>query len=401
MKRLLIITSTFPRWKNDKTPPFVFELGKNLSSQKNLKVMVLAPHCRGAKFKEIMDDVLIHRFPYFYPLFLQQVSYEGGILPNLKRNNLAKLQVVPFLISEFMVTLFLVIKNKIEIINSHWIIPQGFIGALVKKLTRVKKHIVTIHAGDISLLERLPFKKEIFAFIIKNSDFLVFVSQYGKNRLKKIVRSDLAEEFERKTKIIPMGIYIKNFQRNNNHHCVKTLLFVGRLVEKKGVKYLLRSIPLVRNKIPNIKLTIVGDGPSRESLENLAKKSAITDHVDFVGFKTGQEKINYFHSSGILVVPSIQTERGDVEGLPVVIMEGMAAGKPIIASNVGGISEIVRENENGFLVKPESPDHLAEKIVHLLNSPGTAEQMGKASFLLAKSYGWDEIGAKYLQVIKF
>jgi len=321
-------------------------------------------------------------------------------LPNLKRSHLAKLEVLPFLISELLLTLFLVIKNKIEIINSHWIIPQGFIGALAKKIVKVKKHIVTIHAGDISFLERLPFKRQIFAFIIKNSDFLIFVSRYGKNRLKNIVLPNLMEEFERKTKIIPMGIYIKNFQRNNNHHYVKTLLFIGRLVEKKGVKYLLRSIPLVRNKIPDIKLTIVGDGPSREGLENLAKKSAITDYVDFVGFKTGQEKINYFASSSILVVPSIQTRRGDVEGLPVVIMEGMAAGKPIVASNVGGISEIVKENKNGFLVKPESPTQLAEKIVCLLNHPEMAKQMGEASLLLVKNYDWKLIGVQYASIIK-
>lgn len=399
MKKLLIISSTFPRWDNDETPVFVFELAKNLSSQKSLKVIVLAPHHQGAKFKEITDDVLIYRFPYFYPFSLQQVSYEGGVLPNLKRSNLAKFQVLPFLISEFLLTLFLVIKNNVEIINSHWIIPQGFTGALVRRLTKIKKHIVTIHAGDISLLKWLPFKKQIFAFIIKNSDFLVFVSQDGKDRLEKIVRPDLAEEFERKTKIIPMGVYIKNFQRNNNRHHAKNLLFVGRLVEKKGVEYLLRSIPLIRNQIPDIKLTIVGDGPLRENLKILAKELAITDSVNFVGFKTGQEKINYFVSSSILVVPSIQTKNGDVEGLPVVIMEAMAAGKPIVASNVGGVSEIVRENENGFLVKPESPDQLAEKIVYLLNRPKMAKQMGKVSLLLVKNYDWKVIGAKYANTI--
>lgn len=398
MKKLLIISSTFPRWDNDETPVFVFELAKNLSSQ-NLEVMTLAPHHQGSKLKETMDGVLIYRFPYFYPFSLQQVSYEGGVLPNLKRSNLAKLQVLPFLISEFLLTLFLAIKNNVEIINSHWIIPQGFTGALVRRLTKIKKHVVTIHAGDISLLERLPFKRQIFAFIIKNSDFLVFVSQYGKDRLEKIVRSDLVEEFERKTKIISMGVYTKNFQKNDNNRHAKNLLFVGRLVEKKGVEYLLESIPLIRNQIPDIKLTIVGDGPLRKNLENLAKKLAITDCVDFVGFKTGQEKINYFLSSSILVVPSIQTKNGDVEGLPVVIMEGMAAGKPVVASNVGGIKEIVRENENGFLVKPKSPSQLAERLIYLLGKPNITKQMGQISFSLAKNYDWAVIGSKYAQII--
>jgi len=404
MKRLLIITSTFPRWKNDTTPEFVFELAKNISLKK-INVSILAPHYKNAKFYEIIEKIKIFRFPYFYPLSFQKVSYDGGVLPNLKRSNLAKIQVIFFLISEFFLSLFLSIKNKIEVINSHWIIPHGFIGAIIKKLTK-KKHIIVIHAGDLSLLEKLPFRRNILSFIIKNSDLLIFVSNHGKKRLSKLVKDELLEKFNKIAIKIPMGVYTKNFRKliikspKNKYLNKKNIIFIGRLTDKKGLIYLVKAMPIVFKKIPNCTLTIVGDGPLKKSLEENVKNLNIENKILFVGYKIGKEKVNLLESSDILVVPSIKTKDNDEEGLPVVLMEGLATGKAIIATRCGGIPEIIKDQYNGLLINQKSSKELAEKIIYLLKNPIKSRILEKNALNSGKKYDWQIIAKQYSDIIK-
>ena len=110
--KILVLTTTFPRWKNDTTPAFVYELSKRIQ-EKDKKIIVLAPHHKSSKKFEIMDGMKIYRFPYFFPLKFQKLIYEGGILPNLKRSNLAKIQIPLLFITE-MYYAFKIIKNEIS-----------------------------------------------------------------------------------------------------------------------------------------------------------------------------------------------------------------------------------------------------------------------------------------------
>src|SRR3989344_4666043 len=147
MKKVLIIASTFPRWKNDAEPNFVYTLS-SLLAKKGYEVIVLAPHYYGAKKFEIIGDLKVYRFPYFYPLRFQKLCYEGGILENLKKSFLAKIQIPSLLICEFFYTIKIIKKEKIDFIHAHWILPQGFIAAIVKNLYKIP-FIATAHAGDV------------------------------------------------------------------------------------------------------------------------------------------------------------------------------------------------------------------------------------------------------------
>ena len=130
-KKVLVLATTFPRWKNDTTPAFVYELSKQLRTG-NMDVVVLAPHYHGAKKLEMMDGIKVYRFPYFWPAKYQKLVYDGGILPNIKRSHLAKIQVPLLVLSELYYTFKIIKKEKINVIHSHWIIPSGLIGAFCK-----------------------------------------------------------------------------------------------------------------------------------------------------------------------------------------------------------------------------------------------------------------------------
>jgi len=157
-KNILVFTSTFPTFiEGDATPPFVYELSKRLAQKEGFHIVVLTPFRKGSKVFEERDGLRIYRFKYGFTSLC-----EGGILPNLKKNKFLFFQVPFFLFFAFVNLAKIVKKEKIDIIHAHWIIPQGFISVLYKKLFRKKelKIICTSHGSDLFGLQN-PFMKKI------------------------------------------------------------------------------------------------------------------------------------------------------------------------------------------------------------------------------------------------
>jgi glycosyltransferase involved in cell wall biosynthesis len=395
---VLVTATTFPRWKDDKVPAFVFDLSLQYKKL-GWNVTVLAPHYPGAKFKEELEGLQVYRFPYFFPTKFERVAYNGGILGNLNRSFLAKLQIPFFLLMDFLYMFFIVNLKRIDVIHSHWIISQGFIASIVSMLTR-KKHICTLHAGDIALLEKIPLRKMLSSFIFHNSKKLVFVSNYGLQQTFKITSSNNLKD---KALIIPMGVYINKKQNNNiprKNGGAKNILFIGRLSEKKGIPFLLDAFSTVSKMTNSVKLTIAGDGPDLDNLKKLCNDLRISNKVYYPGYVTGEDKEHYLNQADILVVPSIETDQGDTEGLPVVILEGMSRGVPIVATDVGGISEVIKDNYNGRLIPQKNESALAESIIDLLTNFEKRSRISQNAKTTAESYSWGEISKKYSELLQ-
>ena len=405
-KRVLVIATTFPRWQNDTTPAFVYELSKRLQNN-GFEIVVLAPHHVGAEKFEIMDGMKVNRFPYFWPAKYQKLVYEGGILPNIKRSNLAKIQVPLLVLSELYYTFKLIKKERIDVIHTHWIIPNGLIGAFCKKFFGIR-HVLTIHAAGLFALERIPFKKNIANFIVNNSNEITVVSSYIKERLINVVSSSQRRVLNDKLKIIPMGVHVELYQKETNVNHLKSnynilskfsLLFIGRLAEKKGVKFLIKAMAKISLINKDVTLIICGDGPLRKELEQQVNDIKLGDFVRFTGYIADNEKLDYLKLSDILIVPSIVTESGDTEGLPVVILEGLAAGKPIIASDVSGVKDVIMDGVNGFLVEQKNTEQIVDKVLRLLSNTELMAKVSKRGIDTAEGYDWKTIGGKYGEII--
>lgn len=403
-KKILTIATTFPRWENDTEATFVKDLCNEIS--KEFEVHVLVPHCEGLKFKEKIGNLYIHRFPYFYPYKYQKLAY-GGILPNLKKKPLLLLQS-PFLFIFMLIhTIKITKKSNIEIIHAHWFFPQGLIVALCRKYLKIKS-MITIHAGGILALNSIPvIKRPISNFILMNTDIIVSVSSFGKNLLKNMVSPKLKSIVEKKLKIIPMGVYTKKFNMRENKQNLRNkynlknkwiLLFIGRLAEKKGVKYLIKALSFIKNS--NHILLIIGDGPLKEDLIKDTNILNLNKNIKFLGYVSEKEKADYLLLSNILIIPSITTKKGDTEGLPAVIMEGVSAGIPIIATDVGGIKDIIKNDVNGVLIEEKNSKQIAEKINYLINNKKLKEKLINNAKLTSKSYDWKEINKKYVTLLK-
>ncbi len=399
MKNVLVISSTFPRWKADTTPDFVYELSNRLA-RKDRKIIVLAPHAYGSAKIEKLDKIQVHRFRYFIPSKLQKVAYGAGIIPNVRNNFLAKFQVLFFLISEYLVAKSLARKYNPDIIHTHWIIPQGIIGTILKKIYKVPL-IVTIHGSDLFPLKNFLFKK-MQKIILKNCDVCTVNSEATKN---EVVRR--FPEFSNKLNIIPMGVDTKIFSKNNRiknkfkqYKNKKIILFVGRLNEQKGVDYLIKAIPIVKNKFPNTLLLVIGEGEYKRELEKLVSSLSVNENIKFLGAIEHKKTADYYNLADVFVLPSITSKIG-TEGLGLVLLEAMACGTCVIATSSGGIKFIVRDNENGLLVRERNEIDLANNIIKVLSDKKLRDKLAENGRNYVKEkYDWANIVGKFDEIYR-
>lgn len=397
MKKILVLTSTFPRYTNDSTAPFVYELSRELA--KFTPIIVLAPFFIGTKLYEKENMLEIYRYRYWFDS--KKLLTNGAILPNLKTNPLLYFQVFPFLIMQLITLARHMSLDEINIVHAHWIIPQGLIAVIYKKLWRANfRLILTSHGADIFGLQS-PLLLWIKKWVINNADYVTVVNSTMKNKILELgVKQTIP------VKVIPMGVNTCVFSPRSHDALLKQqlighgpfLLYVGRLTEKKGVEYLIKSMSTVIRRFPQAKLVIIGDGEIRGKLESLASLSKATKHIVFLGSIAHNELPRYFATADLFISPSIVAQNGDREGLPVTFIEALACGCPIITTNLPGNTDIIINGENGYLVHLKNSKDLADKIIVALSSTNHFDKKHIINTARRK-YSWGKIGTKYHAIL--
>jgi glycosyltransferase involved in cell wall biosynthesis len=393
-KKILVLASTFPRWKNDTTPPFIYELEKRLAN--NFDITILVPHYKGAKKYEEWDGIKIHRFQYFWPEGFQKLCYDGGILPNLKKNRLLLVQVLTLFFFEFVATIKIINKEKIDVVHAHWIIPHGFIATLIRKIFKIP-YILTIHGSDIyGLNNRLLtyFKKKILIYAAK----ITVVS----NSIKSLIESTL--NVTNNIEVASMGVDANMFNPKKKDLGIKDnykiqgplILFVGRLEEVKGVRYMIEALPRIRNSFPKIRMLIIGEGPLQKGLKALVSKLNLQSSVIFLGAIPQAELPAYYATADIFISPAIRTSEGREEGFGLTFVEASFSGCLIVGTKTGGIIDIIENNKTGFLVKEKSSEEIAKLIVTLLKDRSLMKKIkNNARSTNLKRYTWEATREKF------
>ncbi len=406
--KIVVTASTFPRWENDSVPTFVQE---QLTCLKKLHpdwdIKVLAPHDEGAKAFEIAEFGEIHRFRYLFPARYQRLVYPA-ILPNLRKNKWLYFQVPFLLLSEFCALLRLVIRSKPDFIYSHWFVPQGVVGGLVGLITGVS-HVYTSHSSDILIARKIPILGPLVVrFITRKSKRVTVVSKRSFEKLKGFFSDEKWTAVSHKVKIIPMGVDTGLFSSRTvanaewkskyGYEGRNVILFIGRLAEKKGVKYLLDAISEYKKIDPDVLLVIGGDGPLRAELSRQVSELTIEKYVDFVGYVSGVEKLELFGLCDVLILPSIIADDGDAEGMPVVLMEGLAAGKLCIATDVSGADDVLENRSNGFLIRPKNSDDIVNTLLEIQNMDrAMRQQISDRARARSQQLDWVPIVERHVQ----
>jgi phosphatidylinositol alpha-mannosyltransferase len=204
--------------------------------------------------------------------------------------------------------------------------------------------------------------------------------------------------------IIPNGIDLEHFTDNvapieEYDDGKQNILFLGRLEFRKGVNYLLKAYLQIKQEIPNSRLLIVGPGTRlRKRYEKWVRRHRLEEDVIFTGFVSNSDRIRYYKTADIFCAPA--TSR---ESFGIVLVEAMALGKPIVATNIDGYASVVTDGEQGLLVPPYDAPRLAQALMTLMNDKKLREQMGAKGKLKAKEYSWEHVGQRvfdyYNQVI--
>ncbi len=393
---LLVLTSTLPRWAGDTEPRFVEDLSYQLADK--FDVVVLAPHCPGAARHETYSDgkrsITVHRFRYCL-VALQSLAYDGGVLSKLKRNPLRLLLVPLFLAAQTISIAKLHRRHRFAAIHAHWIIPQGMSAALFRLLARqAPPLLITSHGGDLFAL-RGALLARLKRWVLGKATRISVVSDAMRSAAVELGCND------NDIAVRSMGVDLRfTFTPGEAGTVRNGLIFVGRLVEKKGLAYLIEAMAVLVARHRELRLTIIGDGPLREPLTQLVSKLDLQDHVHFAGSLPNAELPGYLRAAQIAVMPSVIAPSGDQEGLGLVAVEAMGCGCAVVASDLPAVRDVVIDGETGLMVRPADSAELAEKIGRLLADDTLRDTLAAAGrrHALAR-FDWREVGTTYAELI--
>ena len=388
LRRVLVLTSTFPRWKGDEDPPFVFELCNRLRT--HFQIHVLAPNCPGTKTEEYLSGIHIKRFRYFFKPW-ERLAYQGGILSKLKHHPW-KLGLLPFFfIGELFALIRLLRKYKFHLIHAHWLIPQGLVASLARLFIKSAPPLLcTSHGSDLFALQG-KINNILKRYIVSHSTAVTVVSRAMRN---EVIRLNVNPE---KVLVIPMGVDLQNrFIPPEMLNSSGSLLFVGRLIEKKGLRYLINALPLILKKHPKVCLRIAGDGPEKDDLKSRCVNLKISDHVHFLGAVKNDLLPALYQTSNVVVFPSVIAE-----GFGLVLVEALGCQCASVVTDLPAFRDIIIDGKTGLVVPQKNIQQIAEKVILLLNDDELRGSLGKEGrrFVL-KHYDWSIIEQKYVDLIE-
>lgn len=289
----------------------------------------------------------------------------------------------------------LIAQNKYDLTHSFFTVPCGFLSLVFKKKYKIP-YIISLRGADV------PGYAERFSFIYKLLTPLI--KKIWKNSAEVISNSQGLKELalkanpKQKIDVIYNGIDIKKFTPNislkNNDKFIITP-GASRLTSRKGLKYLIEAVQKLSQKYPQIKLEIMGSGKEeKEKLEKLVANLNIQDKVEFLGRIPREETFSYYQKSDVFVLPSLN------EGMSNAMLEALSSGLPIIATDTGGSKELIKEGENGYIIKMKNSDDIAQKLEKLINNPELKKRMGENSRKKALELSWEKVAKKYFNLYK-
>ena len=286
-------------------------------------------------------------------------------------------------------------RHHFDVVHAHGIFPAGWAAALFSYFTGVP-FVFTSHGGDARGVT--GFEKFCLRRVFRRVACGTAVSK-GQGRL--VAELGFPES---QLHIIPNGVQLEEFrdlETTTSPLPAPYLLFVGRLVPVKGPDLVMETFGKLRASHPGLRLALMGPEsaaawdkaglPEREP-RRLAKELGIAEAVDFIGVHTGTTKLRWFQHAEAVVVGSRS------EGLSVVILEAMAAGRPVAAFRVGGIPELVQPERTGFLAAPENCEELAQHLCSLLENPELRRSMGAQARRQMAAYDWTSLARQYGEI---
>ena len=287
--------------------------------------------------------------------------------------------------------------SQYDLVHSFFDFPYCFLAGRSAKRYRKPYIMGAQGTHGVRPLTYFP-EKFMLRWAYQNASAIQVPSQYTRYEILK----HAFEEYD--IDIIHNGVRFDRFQKEVDSESIrkkypgkKLLLTVGGLWGRKGHDLVIQALARIKDERDDVMYLVVGEGNSQEELEFLAQALGVRDMVDFVGRKSGDELVSYFKACDIYVhTPKIMDLK--FEGFGVVYLEASACGKPIVATNAGGVPDAVVDGVTGLIAGDEDIPGITERILSLLNDPKKAKEMGEAGKKYAAEHDWPLIAKKYIKL---
>lgn len=376
--KICVIGSTYPRYQEDSQVPWLRETVDRLVNAGH-EVTVLAPSYKGLKSHTI-DGVPVHRFRYA-PQSLETLTHEQGA-PNRIRNKFFELLAIPYILCGMLAAARLSWTRQFDVINVNWPFPHGFM-AWAGQLFCKAEVVATCHGAELALARNRKWVRWILAQFLKSARHITCNSSHTAQQIERVCG--------RQAEIIPYGTTVEVKRAKVHHTQTPIILFSGRHVQRKGVEYLLKAMPHILGKT-SARLLITGDGDCRTKWEALSHELKLDDWVEFLGVVSNERLAELYRECDVYCLPAIHDDRGDTEGLGVVLIEALMHQRPVVSTSVGGIVDIIKDGKTGLLVAEKDEVALANAIVRLIQDRVLARRLGKAGLKYAQwHFDWNRI----------
>ena len=391
--KVLVIGSVYPRYDKDAEVPWLRTSIAHLKKA-GLDVQVLAPAYKGLKSHTI-DGTPVNRFRYA-PADWEILTHEEGAPSKMASRPWLQLLAIPYIISGFFKCIKICRKWKPDIIHAHWPFPHAYIALGAAKLFHIPL-VLNFHGAELLLIRKKKWVKPLLKFAIGQAQAVFANSSFTAGKIKAI--RDVNVEWS------PYGTTLDERRETRDEregsglapHPVNgkfKVLFVGRHIERKGIRYLIEAAKYLPQD--KFEIRIIGEG---DLTGQLKQQAAQYPHVLFTGKLPAAELAREYREANVFVLPAIVDHKGDTEGLGVVLIEAMESGLPVIASDVGGIPDVVVDNVSGLLVPEKSPVALADAIKRLAEDPQlTVQLLEGARNRIAEHFTWDNITRRQIEI---
>jgi Glycosyltransferase len=406
--KVLVIGSVYPRFHEDAEVPWLRTSIAHLKKA-GVEIQVLAPSYKGLKSHEI-DGTRVNRFRYA-PANWEILTHEEGAPSKMASKPWLQLLAIPYIINGFFKCIKICRQWKPDIIHAHWPFPHAYIALGAAKLLRIPL-VLNFHGAELLLIRKKKWVKPLLKFAIGQAQAVFANSSFTAGKIKAIRNvdvewspygttlderreTDLDERRETRDEREGSGLEARGTGNERDGsglvpHPVNgkfKILFVGRHIERKGICYLIDSAKFL--PADKFEIRIVGVGDLTEKLKQQAAKYP---HIIFTGKLSPEDLANEYRTANVFVLPAIVDHKGDTEGLGVVLIEAMELGLPIVASNVGGIPDVVVDGESGILVPEKDPEALANAFKRIASDRSLLENLlAGARKRIADCFTWDGI----------
>lgn len=372
--RILHVVTAFPRYPDDVIAPWLVELIRRLRAAGH-EVEVFTSAYRGGGNREL-EGIPIHRFRYL-PARLEDLTHDEAVPERLKRDWRYRLGVPCYLLGGMLGAWRLCRRRQYDIVHVHWPMPHVLFGWVARAACGAHL-VVTFYGVELRWVKsRMTWLRGFLAWAARSADRVVAISEYTAAEIRELADVPIT--------VIPYGIGLAEPGAERPPQAGRaagakgpfTALFVGRLVARKGVPTLLEAAGRLAPTL-GLRVSVIGEGSERPALEALVARDGLQDVVTLRGRVPSGELVRAYQEADVLVLPAVVDARGDTEGLGVVLLEAMSCGTPVVASDIGGITDIVTHDQTGLLVPPGDPAALATAIQRLATDPALWRRLAEA-----------------------